>query len=193
MTHTAPAPATAQLCALIAGDGVEFAALGMTAAEFFDACTVHDVHSLVHARVVRLERDYPWPDDVCDELARVVRAETACEMLRREEIAGSLNALAEVGVRPLVVKGTALAYGVYDTPIARPRLDTDLLIDESHATAVRAVLTNRGYVAPPYCDELFAQFQMEKTDAFGVRHVFDVHWKISTQPVFADVSNNWPS
>ena len=28
---------------------------------------------------------------------------------------------------------------------------------------------------------------MEKTDAFGVRHVIDVHWKISTQPVFADV------
>jgi hypothetical protein len=28
---------------------------------------------------------------------------------------------------------------------------------------------------------------MEKTDAFGIRHVIDVHWKISTQPVFADV------
>ena len=41
--------------------------------------------------------------------------------------------------------------------------------------------------APPYCDQLFSQFQMEKIDGFGVRHVVDVHWKISTQPVFADV------
>jgi hypothetical protein len=27
---------------------------------------------------------------------------------------------------------------------------------------------------------------MEKTDEFGLRHVIDVHWKISTQPVFAE-------
>jgi hypothetical protein len=28
---------------------------------------------------------------------------------------------------------------------------------------------------------------MEKIDRFGIRHVIDIHWKISTQPVFADV------
>jgi hypothetical protein len=49
------------------------------------------------------------------------------------------------------------------------------------------VLARRGYIEPPYCDELFSQFQMQRTDAFGIHHVIDVHWKISTQPVFADV------
>ena len=85
------------------------------------------------------------------------------------------------------LKGTALAYTVYDTPIARPRLDTDILIDPDDRREARGVLEGCGYTAPPYCDELFAQFQMEKRDRFGLGHVIDVHWKISTQPVFADV------
>jgi hypothetical protein len=33
---------------------------------------------------------------------------------------------------------------------------------------------------------IFCQFQMARTDAFGISHVFDVHWRISTQTLFAD-------
>jgi hypothetical protein len=38
-----------------------------------------------------------------------------------------------------------------------------------------------------YCDDLFSQFQVRKEGAFGVVHIFDVHWKISTQPTFANL------
>ena len=46
-----------------------------------------------------------------------------------------------------------------------------------------------GYVEPPFSDGelLFCQFQVIKTDHLDIGHVFDVHWKISTQSVFADV------
>ena len=38
-----------------------------------------------------------------------------------------------------------------------------------------------------HCSDLFSQFEVQKIDRFGVAHAFDVHWRISTQPVFADV------
>jgi Uncharacterised nucleotidyltransferase len=44
-----------------------------------------------------------------------------------------------------------------------------------------------GYSATAYCHDLFSQFEMQKVDRYGVCHVFDVHWKISTQPVFEGV------
>jgi hypothetical protein len=47
----------------------------------------------------------------------------------------------------------------------------------------------RSYTEPIHAagDLLFCQFPMRKIDAHGVVHAFDIHWKISTQPVFRDV------
>jgi hypothetical protein len=46
-----------------------------------------------------------------------------------------------------------------------------------------------GYMATPLCDGelLFCQFELAKRDQFNVDHAFDFHWKISTQPTFANV------
>ena len=51
--------------------------------------------------------------------------------------------------------------------------------------AARAVVTR--IFGDRACDDLFSQFEMQKVDGFGVCHVFDMHWKISTQPVFDSV------
>ena len=50
-------------------------------------------------------------------------------------------------------------------------------------------MSGLGYRAPIYCDGdlIFCQFPVKKTDGFGLTHTFDFHWKISTQPVFADL------
>lgn len=178
---------TAEFRALLAGADVSWAGLRMSAAEFLDACAFHETHALMYARSASRGEEDAWPKGVRDALADRVRAETAREMVRAAEVEGALAALHASGVRAILLKGTALAYTVYDTPAARPRLDTDLLIDAAHADAARTALMARGYSAPPYCADLFSQCQLEKTDRLGVRHVFDVHWKISAQPVFADV------
>jgi hypothetical protein len=181
------ASASAALVAMLRGEPVQWRALGLTREQFFSLCDREELRGLLHSRISTAGAAADWPADIRDELAQCAREDTAREMLRREEIAVVLSELAARGAPAIVLKGTALAYSVYDAPIARPRLDTDLLIDAAHQDAARAVLERRGYAAPPYCDQLFSQFHMEKTDAFGVHHVFDVHWKISTQPIFADV------
>ena len=183
----APPHYPAGLITALSGGPSRWSDLGVTRDELFALCDREELHGLLSCRVAASEHCADWPADIRDDLAQHTRDETAREMLRGDEIARVLSALTAAGVRPIVLKGTALAYAVYDTPIARPRLDTDVLIDPADRHEARGVLERCGYAAPPYCDELFAQFQMEKRDRFGLRHVIDVHWKVSTQPVFADV------
>ena len=178
---------TPALFGLLQGKSVRWRDLGIDAHEFLALCDREEIACLAFTQMARSGADDDWPPEVRDELARAAREAAAVEMVRRQEIEVVLDALRARGVRVLVIKGAALAYAVYPDPIARTRLDTDLFIDASDATDARAVFAERGYTAPPYCDALMAQFQMERTDAVGVTHVFDVHWKISTQPVFADV------
>jgi hypothetical protein len=185
MSITAPWPSS--IVALISGELTTWRQLAMAPGEFLDHCTRHELLGLVHARIDQRADREDWPAAVRDELARYAREETARELLRREEIAGVIATLAEVGVRAVVLKGAALAYTVYDNPVERPRLDTDLFVDARDVAAVRAALERRGYAAPPYCADLFSQLEMTMTDRFGLVHVIDVHWRISTQAVFADV------
>ena len=187
MTTVTMASVPTALVAIVRGEPVSWRDVGVTPEEFFAVCDREELRGLLFSRIATSGAAADWPVEIRDELARSAREDTAREMLRREEIAAILSELAVGGAPAIVVKGTALAYSVYDAPIARPRLDTDLLIDSSHQDAARGVLATRGYTAPPYCDQLFSQFHMEKTDTFGNRHVLDVHWKISTQPIFADV------
>src|SRR4051812_38011046 len=63
--------------------------------------------------------------------------EAAVEALRLADLRAVLAALASRGVHPLIVKGTALAYSIYDAPELRPRGDTDVLIDPNDIDAVR--------------------------------------------------------
>ena len=179
--------AAAHLSSILAGAAVKWTSLGITAGEFLDACAVHEVSPLVYARIRHLSNDCGWPAEIRDTLAGLARAATAREMVRCADITRVIAALAAAGVRPIVFKGTAFAYSVYGTPIERPRLDTDILIDDADRDVTRRVLESLEYTAPPYCEDLFFQFQMERTDGFGLRHVIDVHWKISTQRMFADV------
>jgi hypothetical protein len=99
-----------------------------------------------------------------------------------------LEALAADRIHPILLKGTALAYTVYEAPSSRPRSDTDLLVGRQDVDAVRRIMAGLGYAATNFCDgeRLFHQFEVQKEDAFAVSHTFDIHWKISTQSVFAD-------
>ena len=177
----------AALIATLSGEPACWRDLGVTRDELLALCDREDLRGLLFSRIAASRNCADWPAGIRDNLAQDTRDETAREMLRRSELSTVLCALAAAGVRAIVIKGTALAYTLYETPIARPRLDTDILIDPVDRSEARGVLEGCGYAAPPFCDELFAQFQMEKRDRFGLRHVIDVHWKISTQSVFADV------
>jgi hypothetical protein len=152
-------------------------------------CAELEISGLVHSQLTRGVISSDWPDAVCLALEQRVRAAAAIELVRAREITRVLDALATHGVFPVVLKGAALARTVYDAPAMRPSLDTDLLISRDQVGITRDVLTRLGYREPPMTggEHVFCQFQLSKMDPLGVEHVFDVHWKISTQTLFADV------
>lgn len=175
--------------ALLRGASIPFAAFRMPPEEFLRACNDHDVTGLVDERLRALAEDGDWPRDVRQAVAERTRARAAVELLRRRELNAVLDVLAAERIYPVVLKGTALAYSLYDNPASRPRIDTDLLIRRNEVDTVRRVMARNGYSSPVYCDGelLFGQFPSTKTDAFGVAHACDFHWKISTQAIFADL------
>jgi putative nucleotidyltransferase-like protein len=113
----------------------------------------------------------------------------AAELVRAHEIALVLDSLAARQVFPILVKGAALAYTVYPSASMRPRVDTDLLIARDQIVATRDVLAHRGYVEAMMTggEFVFGQFHMVRVDGWGVEHVFDIHWRISSQSLFASV------
>jgi hypothetical protein len=131
---------------------------------------------------------YRWADRV-PELADDLRAAAAVEAAREAELRGVVDALADAGTRPVLIKGGVLAYTHYRRPELRPRDDTDLMVAPNHRHAVARVLIARGYQRPAEVDgELTtAQFHFDKRDRSGILHALDVHWRISNVRVFADV------
>jgi hypothetical protein len=185
----APAIPGQVLSAIASGDTVAWPTLGVTPGEFLEACASEDLIGLVHQRMPAWSDAGGWPATLCADLAQRARGEAARELVRRNELISVLQALADADVHPILLKGTPVAYEVYSAPASRPRLDTDLLIRREALGRARDAMTNLGYTAPTQCDGelLFCQFALARDDHFGVEHVFDFHWKISTQSVFADV------
>jgi hypothetical protein len=180
------ARALSGIAGLLTGVAAPWESLGVCVTDVVDACRGEEVVDLVFERLSTVPND--WPPTVADSLADAARADIARELLRHREIVSVLDALAKKKIRPVLLKGTALAYTVYSRPSSRPREDTDLIVPRGDVEAVRGVMESLGYFAPKTCDGelLLCQFPMRKEDVFGVRHAFDIHWKISTQSVFAD-------
>ena len=178
---------TDNLAALLRNEPIAWSALQVTPEQFVDTCRAHDLAALIHSRIGTLRSD--WPSSVRELLAERVRGDAVEELLRRREIIAVLDALAAKGVSPILFKGTPLAYQVYEAPHLRPRSDTDFLIPRAYVDATRQVLESVGYSSTVYCsgELLFCQFELQKRDEFGIDHALDVHWKISTQSVFADL------
>jgi hypothetical protein len=173
--------------AFLRGDLDRWQDLRVDTRAFLDQCGEQDVSALVFERLSTLDSTLDWPEGVRESLSLAARTRAAEELLRGAEIRVVLDALAHSGVRPILIKGTPLAYAWYDSPASRPRDDTDLLVDEATVGCARKVMISLGYVETVHCSELFSQFEVQKRDRFGMVHAFDVHWRISAQPVFADV------
>jgi hypothetical protein len=177
------------LAALLRDRAIPPGALATDPAVLVAACQEDDLTGLVYDVVAGQPIASEWLRTVRGALESDARAETAEELLRRRELVSVLEALAAEGIRPLLLKGTALAYSLYAEPAMRRCRDTDLLIRRDEENEVRRILTARGYAMPPWSggDVLFCQFPLQKTDAYGLAHTLDFHWKVSTQSMFADL------
>lgn len=150
---------------------------------FLDAVAWHGIQPLV-ARQIRRGALCDAPDGVRQPLARAAVQHAAVEARTSVEVRRVIDALARAGVPALVMKGTALAYTIYPHPCLRSRTDTDLLVRNADRAAADRVFEALGYdtLNMTRGEHLLLQRSFHRTDPLGIRHVFDVHWKIAAPP-----------
>jgi Uncharacterised nucleotidyltransferase len=140
--------------------------------------TAGEVTALVENGVVPMVYRVTRHPALRDEAIRAAGVEPR----RLADLREVLAALAGAGIDVLILKGSALAYEIYDAPEFRPRGDTDLLIRPDSLEATRRILTTLGLHEVP-----------GSGDEHGVRqaifargaHTYDVHWAIANAAVFA--------
>jgi hypothetical protein len=180
---------TDALTALLRHEPIRWSSLDVTPIEFLQECADHEITSLVARCLSEIDPSNEWPEEIRSSVSATAYADAAFELARGLEIRSVLSALRADAIEPILLKGAALAYTVYEYPACRPRADTDLMIRQTDIPQIEQVMARLGYSRPLQCDGklLFSQFELHRTDDLGITHAFDFHWRISTQPVFAEV------
>src|SRR5258706_549013 len=146
-------------------------------APLLGALEEHGVAPLAYARL-------PHPS-----LRQTALRAAASEVLRLDDLRALLDdGFARHGIDVLIIKGTGLAYDLYEAPELRPRGDTDLLIARSDLGRARALFAELGYDGRVTSGDPHANRQQSfsRHDRFGVQHVYDLHWDIANTPVVRD-------
>ena len=153
----------------------------------YEAARHHGVHLLLAERLWQRGSMDSCPPALRDRLAMSLRSQLAAEEIAKQELQTVLAGLGDAGIHPLLLKGAALAFTCYPNPVLRPRIDTDLLIEAAERKSASAMLERLGYERLPLVsgDLVMYQAPYARTDRHGVRHVIDVHWKVSNPQVFA--------
>jgi putative nucleotidyltransferase-like protein len=117
-----------------------------------------------------------------------VAAEAALTIVRERELRRLLAGFDATSIKPLLIKGAHLAFTLYPSPDRRPRVDTDLLINEADRERASQALEALGYIrsATVSGDVAFAQAQYSRVDQSGAHHTIDVHWGVANPKAFRD-------
>lgn len=149
------------------------------AAEFLKHAGDHGVLPLIHDRI-QGESVPDWPAGVVRSCREHAIGQAMMELRHRALLTQVLATLAAIGVRPVLFKGTALAYSLYPGSALRPRSDTDLIIAPGARAGVTAALEGLGFVRPPDSSREFTFYQASFVrDEVGGAHALDVHWRIN--------------
>jgi hypothetical protein len=109
-------------------------------------------------------------------------AACARELARHAVVGGIVAALDRDGIQVLILKGTALAYGVYAEPWERSRLDTDLLIAPRHEQQAADILRACGCRELPSVPGITGQRQFMTG---GIGEVIDLHTRLAAPAAFS--------
>jgi hypothetical protein len=175
-------------CAILRDEPVEWPPLDAAmAGSVFELARTHGVHLLLADRLSDGSRMEECPPALRERLVTAIHNQVVVDEIVREELRAVLKELGHSGIAPLVFKGQALAYSHYPDPLFRPRVDTDVLIDPAEQQSMFTVLERLHYHRSPFVAGDFVMHQAPylRTDARGVQHAIDVHWKISNPQVFA--------
>jgi hypothetical protein len=174
------------LCALLRGEETRWPQPeGATYIEsFLKRVDYHGVSGLLDEKLKHLET---WPNDLRDAIHGRALKDTARELFHQQVLIRLHAELVDIGVRPLILKGTALAYALYPDQRLRTRSDTDILILETDRSKAHRVLRRLGFEPVKGVSGEFISYEKNYTfraAAMGELNV-DLHWRISNSELLS--------
>jgi hypothetical protein len=153
------------------------------AARVFEQANAHGVCALLHARVASAD----WPPSLLQSLRNNAIELAMWEARHQRVLAKTLAGLDAIGVRPVLVKGTALAYSLYADAALRTRGDTDLIIPFAAKEEVHVALLSLGFERVLAVSGEFVSYQASYVQqaSDGSAHTLDLHWKINNSELLS--------
>ena len=139
-------------------------------------------HGVAALLAERLRGGTDWPPALVRAVRDVARHAAMWELRHQQVVAELLAVLAGRGIRPLLMKGTALAYDLYANPVWRLRADTDLLVAGGDLGGTRDVLLGLGF-ARDLAAGVEVVTQQEGWTLLagdGSRHAIDLHRRVAS-------------
>lgn len=114
-------------------------------------------------------------------LSKRIQAEAACDLLRNANARQALDILDVGGLRSLVLKGAALAHGLYSATWQRVGCDVDVLVSDLGAAEVAVSrLQERGFALPTSVRPTRVagyEVALERQAVHGF--AIDLHWRLT--------------
>ncbi len=175
------------IVSVLRGDRVSARALAAVAPE--EICQTAQRHGVLPLVADRLANRLDVPFRLSTRLEHEAVRLAAADLVREAELRRLLAAFDRAQLRPLLIKGVALAHSQYRRPDLRQRLDTDLLIPLDGRAAADRLLLEAGYEAVAHVSGTWVNHQapyVRRQDGATI-HVLDLHWRIANPQPFANV------
>ena len=177
------------IAALLRGEAVPWTMDGEAAhteKQFLSRVSYQGVDLLVYPQLAKRS---DWPRTVAENIRRTSLERTHWELRHRSLLSKVLSSLQTVGIIPIVFKGTALAYSLYESPASRARGDTDILIREADLARCRDILKYHGLVNLTGIpgDQLSHEETWVSMTPEGGSHAIDLHYQINNSNVLSEL------
>ncbi len=112
----------------------------------------------------------------------------ANEALKKQALQELGLACSENGLRPLLFKGSALAYLVYPQPWLRPRTDSDVFVDQAELPKFEELFSQLGYQKLFAIEGDLVSYQATYSKALSdkVALNIDLHWRINNRQILSN-------
>lgn len=139
-------------------------------------------HGIAGLLIENEDRLPGWPTDVVSRFRNQALAQAMWELRHKVVVSQLLTKLADQDIVAIILKGTALAYDLYETPATRARGDSDILVERRDLQRTREILAELGFrknsLSIDTSDEHNLQEVWELTSTDGTTHIVDLHWQV---------------
>jgi len=177
------------ICALVRGETIAWpgAEHGEEVEGFLARAEYHGMLPLLDDRFRDPLVAGQWPEAIRERCRADALAWVAWDLAQRGDTARLLAAFRGAQLKPLILKGAALACSHYAHPGLRPRSDLDLLVPEAVKEPAEKLLRSLGYFRQgvPMGRYVSHQSTWSLVNRQGASHDVDLHWRSNNSPTLA--------